>query len=87
MKFSVWFYPSDETFHTRYEQFMVRDKPGFINGQGHILVATFYWFDNRPFFCVEDLENYIEKHIIRRATFKQKLIKQINAFLDKEKER
>lgn len=87
MKFSVWFYPSDETFHTRYEQFLDRHSPGYINNQGHILVAKFYWFDGKPFFSHNEMNEYINKRILRKATFKQRLLKQINAYLDKENER
>lgn len=80
MKISTWYNTTQEKYLTEYRQFILDHDSGYINNQGHILISTIYFFDNKVFFEREAREKYIYKKIY---SAKQRVKRKIINFIKK----
>lgn len=80
MRISTWYNTTQDKYSTEYRQFILDRDPGYVNKQGHILIATIYFYDNKVFFDREAQEKYFYKKIY---SAKQRVKKKIIKFIEK----
>ncbi len=80
IKIRTWYNTTQDKYFTDYTQQILDYKLGYINKQGHILVSTVYFFDDKVFYSSEALESFIKK---RNLSVKNRVKKKIIKFINK----
>lgn len=80
MKIRTWYNTTLDKYFTDYSQPILDYKVGYINGQGHILIACVYFHKDKVFYTSEAAERYFYKRV---HGFKYRVKKKLIDFIKK----